>query len=74
MVMGYLGYDGKNQNFTRISNTTSIVNKKNLQLENNIYIGHYNFIEASNNITIASDGFTLGAVTGTVIYIAIKAS
>jgi hypothetical protein len=28
----------------------------------------------SNNITIASDGFTLGAVTGTVIYIAIKAS
>jgi acetyltransferase-like isoleucine patch superfamily enzyme len=52
MVMGYLGYDGKNQNLTRISNTTSIVNKKNLQLENNIYIGHYNFIEASNNITI----------------------
>jgi hypothetical protein len=28
----------------------------------------------SNNITIASDGFTLGEVTGTVIYIAIKAS
>jgi hypothetical protein len=28
----------------------------------------------SNNITIESDGFTLGAVTGTVIYIAIKAS
>lgn len=28
----------------------------------------------SNNITIASDGFTLGAVAGTVIYIAIKAS
>jgi hypothetical protein len=28
----------------------------------------------TNNITIASDGFTLGAVTGTVIYIAIKAS
>jgi hypothetical protein len=28
----------------------------------------------SNNITIASDGFTLDAVTGIVIYIAIKAS
>ena len=28
----------------------------------------------TNNITIESDGFTLGAVTGTVIYIAIKAS
>lgn len=28
----------------------------------------------SNNITVESDGFTLGAVTGTVIYIAIKAS
>lgn len=28
----------------------------------------------SNNITVESDGFTLGAVTGTVIYVAIKAS
>ncbi len=52
MVMGYLRYDGKYQDLTRISNTTSIINKKNLHLENNIYIGHYNFIEANNKITI----------------------
>jgi acetyltransferase-like isoleucine patch superfamily enzyme len=52
MIMGYLRPDGKYQDLTRISNTTSIVNKQNLQLENNIYIGHYNFIEASNKVTI----------------------
>ena len=32
------------------------------------------YVGLNNNITIESDGFTLGAVTGTVIYIAIKAS
>jgi acetyltransferase-like isoleucine patch superfamily enzyme len=52
MVMGYHRYDGKYQALTRISNTTSIINKRNLHLDNNIFIGHYNFIEASNKISI----------------------
>ena len=52
MVMGYKTYDGKYLPRTRISNTTSIIDKKNLHIEDNVYIGHYNFIEASNKITI----------------------
>jgi acetyltransferase-like isoleucine patch superfamily enzyme len=37
---------------TRISNSTIITNKQNLQLANYVFIGHYNFIESSNKITI----------------------
>src|ERR1035437_5632934 len=37
---------------TRISNTTYIGCKENLKIENNVFIGHFNFIDACNGITI----------------------
>ncbi|MCC2624755.1 MAG: acyltransferase [Burkholderiales bacterium] len=52
MVMGYTNPGGVYLPTTRISNTTCIVNPKNLILGDNIFIGHYNFIEASNQISI----------------------
>lgn len=52
MVMGYKNPDGKYCALTRISNTCSIVNHKNLEIGNNVFIGHYNFIEASHKIVI----------------------
>lgn len=36
----------------RISESTVLSFPQNLELEDNIFIGHYNFIEASNGITI----------------------
>ncbi|HLX52297.1 MAG TPA: acyltransferase [Aquella sp.] len=52
MVMGYTNPSGTYLPTTRVSNTTCIINPNNLQLANNIFIGHYNFIEASNQISI----------------------
>lgn len=37
---------------TRISNSTFIDHAKNLQVGDNVFIGHHNFIEASHKITI----------------------
>lgn len=37
---------------TRVSSNTFIDHQESLLLGNNVYIGHYNFIEASNHITI----------------------
>ena len=37
---------------TRVGSATTIVAKENLILEDNVFIGQYNFIEASNGITI----------------------
>lgn len=39
-------------NNVRISNTTFINAKEKLKLGNHVFIGHYNFIEASNGLTI----------------------
>jgi acetyltransferase-like isoleucine patch superfamily enzyme len=44
--------DGKRIPQTRISNTTYVDHPQHLLLGENVYIGHYNFIEASNGITI----------------------
>ena len=45
-------FQGKNLINTRISSSTFIDHKEMLFLSDNIYIGHYNFIEASHNIFI----------------------
>ena len=37
---------------TRISSSTFIDHPQSLHIEDNVYIGHYNFIEASNGLTI----------------------
>lgn len=52
MVMGYKNNNGTFSPHTRISNTSSLVCPSNLILADNIFIGHYNFIEASNKIEI----------------------
>lgn len=52
MISGYTLPDGKFLKNTRISNTTHIGNKEKLNVEDNVFIGHFNFIDASNGITI----------------------
>lgn len=44
--------NGKRIEKTRISNTTYIDHPQCLTLGTNVFIGHYNYIEASNGITI----------------------
>ena len=45
-------FNGKPIAQTRISNTTYIDHPQHLCLGENVYIGHYNILEASNGITI----------------------
>lgn len=52
MIWGYRSEDGRYLSKVRISNTTFIGCKKNLKLGDNIFIGHFNFIDACNGITI----------------------
>ena len=51
MIYG-ITHKGKLLAKTRISNTTIIEHKNSLDLGDNVFIGHFNFIEASNGITI----------------------
>lgn len=44
--------NGKRIAHTRISNTSFIDHPENLVLGENVFIGHFNFLEASNGITI----------------------
>lgn len=37
---------------TRVSNSTVITDEANLDLADNVFIGHYNFIESSNGLSI----------------------
>lgn len=52
MVWGFRSADGVYLEKVRISNTTFIGERKKLILENNVFIGHFNFIDASNGLTI----------------------
>lgn len=49
-----LGYTTKNNYLphTRISNTTEIIDSNQLDIENNVFIGHFNFIDASGGLSI----------------------
>lgn len=38
---------------TRVSSSTVITDKKNLLLADNVFIGHFNFIESSNKISLS---------------------
>lgn len=51
MLSGYKQGKIKLKN-VRISNTTFINSRENLRLYDNVFIGHFNFIEASNGIVI----------------------
>jgi len=52
VVYGYKNKDGRFLKDTRISTSTVIIAPENLTIEDNVFIGHFNFIEASNSITI----------------------
>jgi acetyltransferase-like isoleucine patch superfamily enzyme len=52
MILGYRNHDGKFLAKTRIGNTNVIISPQKLTLGDNVYIGHYNYIEASNGVTI----------------------
>jgi acetyltransferase-like isoleucine patch superfamily enzyme len=52
MISPYRDYNGKIIQRTRVSNSTFIDHPQNLNLAQNVYIGHHNFIEASQGITI----------------------
>lgn len=52
IVYGYRSNDGTYLKDTRIGSLTSIVCPETLHIEDNVFIGHFNFIEASNGITI----------------------
>jgi|TARA_B110000908_G_scaffold147228_1_gene178764 acetyltransferase-like isoleucine patch superfamily enzyme len=51
MIYGYI-QGGQLLADTRVGSSTSFVGKENLKLADNVFIGQYNFIEASNGITI----------------------
>lgn len=53
MVWGYRDRKGALLSRSRISNTTFIDYRHNLELGDNVFIGHYNFIDASNGLTIS---------------------
>ena len=53
MIQGYKReLDGKFLPLTRISNSTFIDYPEKFEIEDNVYIGHHNFIESSNGIKI----------------------
>lgn len=52
MIWGFKRYDGKYLKNTRISNTTFIDNQNKLTIEDNVFVGHFNYLEASNGIQI----------------------
>jgi len=52
MVTGYRRHDGKQLPLTRISNTTFIDSPDKLDIGDNVFIGHHNFLDASNGLTV----------------------
>lgn len=52
IIYGYRRTDGTFLKDTRMSTSTVIICPETLQIADNVFIGHFNFIEASNGITI----------------------
>lgn len=52
MVGKYKRFDGIRLPNTRIGNTTTVVGRENFKISDNVFIGQYNFIDASNGLTI----------------------
>ncbi|RXZ43111.1 acyltransferase [Crenobacter cavernae] len=52
MVVGFTRGDGIRLMRTRMSNTTRIEAPARLQVEENVFIGHFNFVDASGGLTI----------------------
>jgi acetyltransferase-like isoleucine patch superfamily enzyme len=52
MVGGYKNYDGVFAKNTRIGSSTTIIQSEKLQIQDHVYIGQYNFLDASNSLKI----------------------
>lgn len=52
MIWGYKTLDGRILRNTRVSNATFIDHRENLVMDDHVYIGHFNYLEASHGITI----------------------
>ncbi|TCP10738.1 transferase family hexapeptide repeat protein [Crenobacter luteus] len=52
MVVGFTRGDGVRLMRTRISNTTRVESPQRLDVDENVFIGHFNFIDASGGLTI----------------------
>ena len=52
MIWGYRRHDGRYLKNTRISNTVFIDHPGQLHIDDHVFIGHFNFIEASHGIQI----------------------
>jgi acetyltransferase-like isoleucine patch superfamily enzyme len=64
MVYGYQSdQNRKFLKYTRISSSTTILNKENLNIEDNVWVWHYSILDASNGITIGK-GCQIGAWVG----------
>jgi len=66
MVYGYRNSKtGKFQKLTRISSTAKLLNKKNINLADNIWIGHYCLVDGTGGVTLG-EGVQLSSHT--VVY------
>ena len=52
MVGRFKRFDGVKLPLTRIGSTVTLIGKDKFMIEDNVYIGQYNFIDSSNGITI----------------------
>lgn len=53
MKLGFKRGDGRYLSKTRISTSVFIDSREKLNIEENVFIGHFNFIDASNGLTIS---------------------
>ena len=52
IVYGFKRHDGTFLKNTRVSSSTAIVCPETLEISDHVFIGHFNFIEASNTFFI----------------------
>lgn len=51
-IIGYLKWNGKDTKGLRVSNLTHISNQKNVSLSVNVFIGHFNYLDGNQKLTI----------------------
>ncbi|MDN0085139.1 acyltransferase [Crenobacter sp. SG2305] len=54
MVVGFTRHDGQRLHRVRISNMTRVETPARLDIEDNVYIGHFSLIDASGGLTIGA--------------------
>ncbi len=63
MVGGYKRFDGVLLKKTRISNSTFIDHPEKFNVSDDVFIGHHNYLEASNGLTIEEGGQSTNFIT-----------